>query len=304
LNFPSFQTIVEVVVLAVINYGFIRHLQATRGGGLMVGFIMLALVGVCVFAFLLDAFLLPHIRFIANGALPALIFALLVIFQPELRLLISRIGNIRFVRIVERFVGSREPIETERVVDAIVTTVQRLSKKKIGALIGLQRKDGIAGFAASGTQVNADVSAFLLETIFHHGTPLHDGAVLIAGGRIMWAGCHLPLSETASNSGDLGTRHSAATGLSEQCDALVIVVSEETGRISMAQNGILDRNVSIADVRRQIHGGIVLQLASPQPAKELDDKRTRTTALELLGDDTAVSPVTRAHTHPVEEGSR
>lgn len=304
MNFPDLKTIVEILILTVINYAFIRHLQATRGGGLMVGFIVAALVGVGIFAFGLERFDLPHIEWIAKGAIGTLTFALLVIFQPELRLLIARLGNIRAVRLLERFVGGSTPMETERVVDAIVTACQRLSKRRIGALIAVQRKDGIAGFAAAGTLVNADVTAFLLETIFWRGTPLHDGAAFIMSGRVMYAGCHLPLSEAASNTGDLGTRHCAAVGLSEQSDALIIVVSEETGRISVAQNGNLDRNVSINDVRTLIYGGIVLQLANPESDGDGDEPRTtRTTSMMVknLDADTAVTPFDGGTVRPNEE---
>lgn len=282
MNFLSFQTIIEIGLLAVVNYAFIRHLQATRGGGLMVGFIVAALSGVGIYAFAIERFNLPHLHWIAQGAVPAITFALLVIFQPELRLLIARIGNVRVVKLLERLVGTGTPIETDRVVDAIVTACQRLSKKRIGALIAVQRKDGIAGFASAGTLVNADVSAFLLQTIFYRGTPLHDGAVIIMGGRVMYAGCHLPLSEAASNTGDLGTRHCAAVGLSEQSDALVIVVSEETGRISVAHGGRLDKNVSINDVRTLIYGGIVMQLASSESSAEAEETRSRSQTIEFM----------------------
>lgn len=186
-------------------------------------------------------------------------------------------------------------------VDGIVTACQRLSKKRIGALIVVQRKDGIAGFASAGTLVNADVSAFLLQTIFYRGTPLHDGAAFIMGGRVMFAGCHLPLSEVASNTGDLGTRHCAAVGLSEQSDALVIVVSEETGRISVAQSGRLDKNVSINDVRTLIYGGIVMQLASAESAAEAEESRTRSQTIEFIPEPTHSSGAAAAASSPRNE---
>lgn len=299
--FLTWQTLVEIALLAVVNYAFIRHLQATRGGGLMTGFIVTALVAVAFFAFAIDKLQLPHIRVIADGALPALTFALLVIFQPELRLLIARIGAFRPLRFLERLVGSGAPVETERVVEAIVTACQRMSKKRIGAIIAIQREDGITGFASSGTPVDAEVSAFLLETVFHKGTPLHDGAAIIIGGRLKYAGCHLPLSEAASLSGDLGTRHSAAVGLSEESDALVIVISEETGRISMAQAGVLNRNVTIEDVRSEIFGGIVMQFANPEGSPEGDENRTRTVSIDVPVDSEGED---KRESRPMEESTR
>ncbi len=270
MNFTP-QTYAEIAILALVYYGFIRHLQATRGGGLLAGFIGLMLTTLVVFTIVLRQFDLPHLRWLANAALPVLGIALLVIFQPELRLAISRIGNIRVIRVIERFFGTSEPVQRPKVVSAIVVACEHMSKSRTGALIVVQKREGIDGFRSGGVRVNADVSSYVLENIFYKGAPLHDGAVLIIGGRIMYAACHLPSSsdESVGISHDFGTRHRAALGLSEQSDAVVIVVSEERGWISIAQRGTLRANVSLKELEDSITEGIKHQIEALEAKKRL-----------------------------------
>ena len=256
----------EVLLVALVYYGFIRHLQRTRGGGLLAGFIVLLLIAVGAFVLVIENLKLPHLRELANAALPALSIGLLIIFQPELRLAISRLGNIKPLRVMQRFFGSAVPQQTARVVDAITNACGRLSKGKTGALIVIQRSEGIEGFAVGGCKLDAEVTSRLLETIFFDGTSLHDGAVMVIDGRVMFAGCKLPV--TASNAlvrqMRLGMRHSAALGISEESDALVIVVSEETGRISVAKQGQMQVGLSLDDLRSQISEGVEAQLERPK----------------------------------------
>lgn len=276
------QTIAEIAILAAIYYGFIRHLQATRGGGLLAGFIVLMISAVVVFFIVLQTIDLPHLRWLANAALPVLGLALLVIFQPELRLAISRLGNIRVFRLVERFFGTAVPVQREKLIKSIVVACGIMSKTKTGALIVVERREGIDGFGTGGIRVNADASTRLLENIFYKGAPLHDGAVLIIGGRVMYAACHLPASSdiNVGLSHNLGTRHRAAIGLSEQSDAMVIVVSEETGRISIAHRGKLRLGISEEELEVAISEGINVQFDA------LDGKDTLPHAAEaLLGDE-------------------
>ncbi len=275
---PSPQTIIEILLLALIYYGFIRHLQAMRGGGLLAGFIILMATAFVVFGLALRNLEMPHISWLAQAALPALGIALLVIFQPELRLVISRIGNIRLVRLIERFFGADAPKQKERVIEAIVNACDFLSRTSTGALIVIQRREGIEGFNSGGTLLDAEMSARLLENIFYKGAPLHDGAVLVMGGRIMYAACHLPspAGENPYLTHDLGTRHRAALGLSEQSDAIVVVVSEETGRISLAEHGQLKLGVDLARLRAEISAGIDVQLE----AGDLDGPRERADSIK------------------------
>ncbi len=267
MSVPAFQTIVEVLLLSCINYWFIRHLQATRGGGLLAGFLMVVIVAIAVFGVIVNEMDLPHLTWLANRGLPALTIALLIIFQPELRFAISRLGNIRFVRSVERLFQDRPAFDVERVKNSIVGACRRMSKQRVGALIVLQRRGGIEGFISGGTRLNADISASLIETVFHGKSPLHDGALFVSAGRVLIAGCHLPLSESLKLSPELGTRHRAALGLAEESDALVIAVSEERGHISVASDGELRQNISIEELENEILEGLERQLVSVTETK-------------------------------------
>lgn len=257
----SWTTAFEITLLAVVYYVFIRHLQKTRGGGLLAGFIIVLILAVGVFSALLRNFALPHLDWIANAALPALSIALLIIFQPELRLAISRIGNMGILRSMRRFFGTAAPRQQERAVDALVIACARMAKQRIGALIVVQRREGIEGFAQGGSRLDADLSARLLETIFYPGTSLHDGAAFIIEGRLRFAGCKLDVSTSNAQlqKNRLGTRHAAALGMSEESDALVIVVSEERGVISVAKHGDLKLGISPEELRGVLVRGIELQ---------------------------------------------
>lgn len=265
--------ILEVILLSVAFYAFIRHLQTTRGGGLLAGFILVILIA-GLFAGLLQSVDFEHLQWIAEAALPAIGFALLVIFQAELRLAVTRLGNMRLVHVVERLFGARRPLHHEKMVEAIIGAVERLARTRTGALIAIQGRHAIEGFGETGVRIGGEVTARLLETVFYKGTPLHDGAVLIIRGRLMYAACHLPSApESPELSRDLGTRHRAALGMSEQSDALIIVVSEETGRISVASAGKLEKGVSTAFLREAITRGIVAQL---ERAASLDEESEET----------------------------
>ncbi len=292
----TLETIAEVAILAVIYYGFIRHLNATRGGGLLAGFIVLLLIAVAVFFVLLDQFEMPRLRWLASAALPVLGVALLVIFQPELRLAISRLGNIPAFRMIERFFGSKPPIQREKAIKAIGQACQSMSKKFTGALIVVERREGIDGFRAGGVRLNADITAQLLENIFYSGAPLHDGAVLIMSGRIMYAACHLPPPSgvNVGMSHDLGTRHRAAVGLSEQSDAMVVVVSEESGRISIAHRGKLRLGVTVEELEASIAKGINVQFEARESKQRLPQTAQAINTVEEEIDDVEIVDVDEA----------
>ncbi|MEZ6195492.1 MAG: diadenylate cyclase [Planctomycetota bacterium] len=290
----SWSTAFEIGLLAVVYYGFIRHLQKTRGGGLLAGFIIVLLMAVGVFASLLRSFDLPHLEWIANAALPALSIALLIIFQPELRLAISRIGNMGALRAMRRFFGSSLPRQQERVVEALVGACERMAQNRIGALIAVQRREGIEGFAQGGSRLDADVTSRLLETIFYPGTALHDGAAFVIDGRLRYAGCKVEVSSSNAQIRQyrLGTRHSAALGLSEESDALVIVVSEERGVISIAKHGTLRIGVSPDDLRQILLKGIEQQLvesAERRTTADLESGLQETRSMELAEEALAAS---------------
>jgi diadenylate cyclase len=167
------------------------------------------------------------------------VLALIVLFQPELRRTLAEAGR---SRLLQRLSGQGSA-ERRQVLGEIVRAVEALAAKRIGALIGVERQVGLRAYAELGVPMEAIVSAELLGSLFQPGSPLHDGATLIQGGRITAAGCFLPLSRNLGLSRTLGTRHRAAVGLSEETDAVVIVVSEETGVISLAVDGLVERGL-------------------------------------------------------------
>lgn len=200
---------------------------------------------------MLDFFLVRKIleTFFQYGAIAAL-----VVFQPELRAALARLGQSRMIRVFQRMEGSR-------VADEVAEAVVRLSRNRIGAIIAVEREVGLDEYAETGTLVNAPVSAELLATIFTPNTPLHDGAVLIVGDTIRAAGAILPLTQSSVPDRSLGTRHRAALGLSEETDAVVVVVSEETARVSVALAGRLERDLDGEQLRRMLAGA----LPGPEP---------------------------------------
>lgn len=187
--------------------------------------------------------------------------AALVVFQPELRAALARLGQSRATRFFRR-------METSEVADEVAGAVERLSRSGIGCIIALEREVALGDLVQSGTPMQAKVSADLLATIFTPYSPLHDGAVVLRGDMIVGAGCILPLSQASLSDRSLGTRHRAALGLSEETDALVIVVSEETSTISVATGGRLLRNLTAPQVR-DIVGGRPPRATSEHPIVEL-----------------------------------
>lgn len=176
------------------------------------------------------------------------VIAALVVFQPELRTALSRLGRSRLVRIVN--------LHEDQLIDEIVHGVQELSRRKMGAIIAIEQEVGLEEYAQAGSRQRVRVSAEMLQTIFTPGSPLHDGAVIVVGDEIRAAGTILPLTQYALADKSLGTRHRAAIGLSEETDALVIVVSEETARVSVAQGGRLERGVDMSRLREVLGGAL------------------------------------------------
>jgi diadenylate cyclase len=174
-----------------------------------------------------------------------LIFALVVIFQPELRKALEQLGNKKYFAGLFQFDDSKEKLElfSEKTVNELVKASYEMAKKKTGALIVIEQKINLEDYIKTGINIDAYVTNQLLINIFEHNTPLHDGAVIIRGNRIVSATCYLPLSDNMELSKELGTRHRAGAGVSEATDAFVIIVSEETGKVSVAHNGELVRNV-------------------------------------------------------------
>jgi diadenylate cyclase len=239
---PGWGDLIEILIVAVLFYRLLILLQRTRAMQMLLGAFLL--VGVYFLARLLDFSLIPFLleNLFRYGAIAAL-----VVFQPELRSTLARLGRSRFVR----FLKSMEESQGS---DELAEAVMELARLKRGAIIAIQAEVGLEEYADTGSPVNAPVSAEMLKTIFTPYTPLHDGAVIINGGEIVTAGAILPLTQLPVQDRSLGTRHRAALGLSEETDATVVVVSEETSRISIARGGRIEVGVDENRLRDVLSG--------------------------------------------------
>lgn len=239
---PGWGDLIEILIVAALFYRLLILLQRTRAMQMLLGAFFL--VGVYFVARLLDFTL---IRYLLEAMFQYGAIAALVVFQPELRSGLARLGQNRFVRLLQG-------MEESQVVEELVDATLELARSKIGAIIAIQGEMGLEEYGETGSPVNAPVSAEMLRTIFTPYTPLHDGAVIINAGRIVTAGAILPLTQLPVRDRTLGTRHRAAIGLSEETDAVVIVVSEETSRISVAQKGRIEVGVEEARLREVLSG--------------------------------------------------
>ena len=231
--------IIDIVLVAVLIYQLLKMLRETRAIQLVKGIAILFVL------MQISAWMnFRTINYLLKNIMQVGLFSVVVIFQPELRSLLERVGRSKVGKLIDFSGQSREENSIENMTDEIVRATVNMSSTKTGALIVLERETKLGDILKSGTVINAEVTSALLENIFVPNTPLHDGAVVIRGDRISYAGCLLPLTSNINLSRELGTRHRAAIGMSESSDAMVIVVSEETGKISVAVNGNLKRNLN------------------------------------------------------------
>lgn len=243
--------IIDVAVVAFVLYQLLRLLRGTQGIQILVGLVLLAVVGVV--ATQLNLVLLS---WLFKNATFFIVIAVIVMFQPELRRALDQLGRIGHIgRPLSRY-NTRQYNEA---ISEAIRAAERLSAKHTGALIAFEREVGLEDYAATGVRINGEISAEVLQSIFYPNSPLHDGAVIVRGNRILAAGCLLPLPEEGSVRERLGTRHRAALGLSLASDALVLVVSEETGNISVIEEGKISRNLDPDSLRRRV----TVKVASP-----------------------------------------
>ncbi len=228
--------LIEIAVIFLTLFGIFRFLKGTGGAGVLKGMVIIFIAYLLVLWLVAENFQLYRIEYILNNFLNFVFLTVLIVFQPELRRGLIRLSQNRF------FIGLFGS-DRERTVNALVAAITKLSKEKTGALIAIEKGVGLKGFAEGRPQLDALVTTELIETIFFNGTPLHDGGIIIRDNRIVAAGCLFPLTDNPNISRRIGTRHRAAIGISEESDALAIVVSEETGLISTAQNGNLTRGL-------------------------------------------------------------
>jgi diadenylate cyclase len=243
IPFP-WENVIEILIIYLIIYTFLRFMEGTRGEGILKGIALLILTVPILVTIIADRFdildrLLVIVKFFGAAAIPVVV----IIVQPELRRALVRLGQ---TRIFGMFLGG----ETEGMVDQIVKAAFRMSRRKIGALIAIEREVGLQNYVERGTVLDARVSSEILCTIFFPGSDLHDGAVVIQKERIAAAGCLFPLSENPDLGSVLGTRHRAALGITDESDAIVVVVSEETGVVSFVHRGRMERPLNVAELRR------------------------------------------------------
>ena len=230
----------EIIILAVLIYEFIAWVKTTRAFTLLKGIIVLL-----IFWLLAYIFNFTTILWLGGKIINFAIIALVVIYQPELRKALEQLGQKRFFSKILPFAEKKDKGErfSDKTVNELVKTCFELSKTKTGALIVVEQEILLTEYEKTGIPIDALISSQLLINIFEHNTPLHDGAVIIRGDRIVAATCYLPLSDNMSISKELGTRHRAALGISEVTDTMTLVVSEETGAVSIAIAGELFRNI-------------------------------------------------------------
>lgn len=261
--------LIELLLIGSVVYAILRFLHGTRGVRLVRAVIAILAVSFAMVWLITERFEFERINVLYPYFILGVFLVSLVAFQPELRRILLRLGEGGWLQ--------RWMKNPQQRIEPIVTAVERLSKKKIGALIAIERGTGLGAVTESGVRIDAIVTAELIETIFWPGTPLHDLGMIIHRGRIMAAGCQFPLAESGEVDRTLGSRHRAAIGMSHECDAVVIVVSEETGTVSVAFQGRLRRGLSPDTLRETL----IKELTAQPPKKEASPKKpavTRKTA--------------------------
>ncbi len=235
---------VDILLVAFVVYKIMKFILETRAEQIFKGILLLILVTV-----LSDIFNLHTLNWLCKGAVALGAVAILIVFQPELRRALEIIGRGKFVK---GTMTRTEKEENKIIVRTIVNAVKTMSREKTGALIVFERDTMLEDIAETGTVLDAKISEQIIGNIFYEGSPLHDGAVIISNGKVYAAGCVLPLTKRQDLSKSLGTRHRAGIGITENSDALVIIVSEETGIISIAEDGILERFLDAKTVEKKL----------------------------------------------------
>ena len=248
INMPSVNIIdvIEILLISVFVYQFMVWIKYTRAYTLLKGLLVIA-------AFLIVAYIfkMNTILWIVSKLASALITAVIVIFQPELRKVVEQLGQKRIMASIIPFDVGKEVQErfNDRTINELIKACYDMGEAKTGALIVIEQTNHLDEFVRTGITVDAVLSSQLLINIFEHNTPLHDGAVVMRGNRIVAATCYLPLSDNMELSKQLGTRHRAGVGISEVSDSVTIIVSEETGQVSVAQDGVLVRDITSTQLR-------------------------------------------------------
>lgn len=240
--------IVEVLILAYLIYHLMIWIKNTKAWMLLRGIAVLAIFILVAFIFQMHTIL-----YIAENSVTILATVAVVVFQPELRRALEKLGERKFLTSIAPFESGRERARfSEDTMESIIDAAYNMGRVKTGALMVVEQAIHLTEYESTGIHMDCVISMQVLMQIFEHNTPLHDGAIIIRGDRIVSATCYLPLSDNMGLSKELGTRHRAAVGMSEVSDALVIAVSEETGAVSVAQGGILDSAVTRDELREKL----------------------------------------------------
>uniref|UniRef100_UPI003FEEAB42 diadenylate cyclase CdaA n=1 Tax=Waltera intestinalis TaxID=2606635 RepID=UPI003FEEAB42 len=255
-NFSSYRTtmdfgdVAEILIIAVLLYYALVWMKTTRAWVLLKG-----LVVILIFLLLAYFFRMTTILWMAQNVLGFAVTALIVVLQPELRKALEELGMKNIISSVLPFDNNHRVDEgfSEKTINEITKACVEMGKVRTGALIVIEQKVSLRDYERTGIDVDGIVTSQLLINIFEHNTPLHDGAVIIQGNRVVSATCYLPLSDNLGLSKELGTRHRAGVGISEITDSLTIIVSEETGKISVAYEGELERNLDADSLRDRMH---------------------------------------------------
>ena len=237
--------ILDIAIVALLVYTVLGFIRETRAEQLAKGLLVLVVV-----TLLSDIFHLYTLHWILSNLMTVGLLALVVLFQPELRRALEKLGRSKFINIT----GDVDKDDAKRIVTEMSKAIELMSASRTGALMVIERETTLNDIVETGTIIDAAISTEMIGNVFYEGAPLHDGAVIVRGGRLYAAGCVLPLTQNKKLGKELGTRHRAGIGITEASDALVIIVSEETGVISLAQNGELTRFVDVKKIEKTLLG--------------------------------------------------
>ena len=263
--------IVEILIIALLVYSILAWMKTTRSWRMLRG-----LVVICLFLLVVDLMEMTTIIWITRNVLGFAVTAIIVAMQPELRQALEQLGEKNFLPSFSSSSRKMEESFSEKTMNEIVKACVEMGKVKTGALIVVERKESLKDYERTGIEVDGVVTSQLLINIFEHNTPLHDGAVIVRGNRVTYATCYLPLSDNLGLSKELGTRHRAGVGVSETTDSMTLIVSEETGGISMAYEGELQRHLSADELREKIRQ--IMNLNGEEDARGLHKRKGKSRA--------------------------
>lgn len=255
--------VLEIIILSFVVYHVLKWIRETRAWTLLKGILLLVFCITLAYVFQMSTMM-----FLVDKGLGVALTAAAVIFQPELRMALEHLGEKRFFESILPLDAVKDTSErfSDKTINEMVKGTMEMGRDKTGALIVIEQNETLVDYIKTGIPIDSLITSQLLLNIFEHNTPLHDGAIIVRGDRIIAATCYLPLSDNMSLSKDLGTRHRAGVGISEVTDSLTIIVSEETGKVSVAYKGLLTRNITAEQLREKL---VILQ------NKTVDSKKFR-----------------------------